>query len=521
MKNIWSVFLTSLFISISICATAQPALETDYSYVMEIPEVITMESSPAHLYVLSDTEGMAVFRAYADSLQWLYTSTGMEQRGNTVTADIRFAYLFGNSRRLTVLEPTSVLGVYSSTLLPANPRDAERIEQNLYVALGNKGLGQISLRTPASVDSTMDLVERSRLSSEKIIDLEQSGNQLFALSTSQTLFRFQYSDGNLSLSKELNLAENLNGIYLVNNTLYGSGQEGTIYEVDNFGGLSSLGNIGETVAQIEAWKDWLIIKGKSNRLWTSYQNRRPELWKKDRNAGNYITATSGDLWICEYNKVSRVISSDPRSQSATASIEPTAEQGFNGTLRLDSIGNQIIPHTKPLLVNIPINENIPANAVQFSYQSPDIKNAEIRGQSFYWAPTSNDVGNHRVKLIATTSTGKTDSTSFTIEVKSFNAPPRFAPIRPISIPVGDKFTLPIQATDPDGMDKELVRFLGVNLPEGASIDEKTGRFTWTPTARQTGQNQFRIIATDQYGAANSVDVTINVVENVRRGNSGR
>ncbi len=122
MKNTWTVLLITLLLGISMNATAQPTLQKDYSFVMEIPSVITMDSSPAHLYVLSDTEGMAVFRTQPDTLQWLYSSTGMEQRGNTVTADIRFAYLFGNSRRLTVLEPTSVLGVYSSTILPSNPR---------------------------------------------------------------------------------------------------------------------------------------------------------------------------------------------------------------------------------------------------------------------------------------------------------------------------------------------------------------------------------------------------------------
>ncbi|MDZ7682338.1 MAG: hypothetical protein U5J63_11665 [Fodinibius sp.] len=101
MKNNFSALVIALLFSITVSVQAQPTLEKDYSYVMEIPSVITMESSLAHLYVLSDSEGMAVFRTYPDSLQWLYSSTGMEQRGNTVTADIRFAYLFGNSRRLT------------------------------------------------------------------------------------------------------------------------------------------------------------------------------------------------------------------------------------------------------------------------------------------------------------------------------------------------------------------------------------------------------------------------------------
>lgn len=515
MKNNPLVFLVVLLLTFTSTTLAQPTLQKDYSYVMEIPSVITMESSQAHLYALSDTEGMAVFRTQHDSLQWLYSSTGMEQRGNTVTADIRFAYLFGNSRRLTVLEPTSVLGVYSSTLLPSNPLDAKRIDQNLYVALGNKGLGKISLRTPASVDSTMEFVERSKLSRENIIDIEISGNQLFALSATQTLFRFEYKDGQLSLSKEIEIdGGEINSIYLINDTLLGSDKGGGIYEVDRIGYLIPLGNIDEEVTKIEAWKNWLIIKGISNRLWTSYQNRSPELWKKDGKAKNYFTVTNNDLWLCEYDKISRIVTSAEKNTESP--IESSGKQPYTGSISLTKIPNQTTPHSKAVLLPIQFAQDVPAEAVQISYQS-DIKNAEVRGRSFYWNPTADNIGNHRVKIIASTNSGQTDSTSFSIEVKSFNAPPRFAPIRPISIPMDDEFSLTIKATDPDGMNKNLVRFLGVNLPEGATIDEKTGTFTWTPSARQAGENKFRVIATDQYGAANSANITITVVENARQG----
>uniref|UniRef100_UPI00159EFEAD Ig domain-containing protein n=1 Tax=Rhodohalobacter halophilus TaxID=1812810 RepID=UPI00159EFEAD len=52
----------------------------------------------------------------------------------------------------------------------------------------------------------------------------------------------------------------------------------------------------------------------------------------------------------------------------------------------------------------------------------------------------------------------------------------------------------------------------VDLPDGARIDEKTGRFTWTPNVRQVGSHRFQVIATDQYGAAASQDFEIRVVE---------
>ncbi len=513
MKNKLLTFFVGLLFCIATNVQAQPTLQKDFSYVLEIPSTLTIGSSAAHVYVLSDTEGMAVFRTQQDTLQWLYSSTGMEQRGNMMTADIRFAYLWGDSRRLTVLEPTSVLGVYSSTLLPANPQDAKRIDNNLYVALGNKGLGKLSLRTPAAVDSTMDYVERSRLSRENIVDIEASNDQLFALASSQKLYHFDYEDGQLALAKELELSGNISKIFLIDNTVYGSDPNGNIYEIDSSGNTSKLGSINEPIVKMESWKNWLIIQGNSNRVWTSYQNRSPDLWKEDKDAGNYFTVTNDDLWVSEYNKLSRIITSVPGGSDDDVSTE--LSEVYSGEFSLKDISNQVVPHTKPLLFPIQFEQDVPANAVQISYQSDDITHAEIRGQSFYWQPTADDVGNHRVKIIASTNSGKTDSTSVNVEVTSFNSPPRFAPIRSISIPINEKFSLPIKATDPDGSDSELIRYLGVDLPEGASIDEKTGKFTWSPTPRQIGENEFRVIATDQYGAAKSIDITINVVENPR------
>lgn len=514
MKNRLLTICIALFLSISISAGAQPTLQKDFSYVLEVPSTITVGSSPAHVYVLSDSEGMAVFRTQQDTLQWLYSSTGMEQRGDKLTADIRFAYLFGDSRRLTVLEPTSVLGVYSSTILPANPRDAKRMDNNLYVALGNKGLGKISLQTPAAVDSTMDYIERSLLSRENIIDIEASSDQLFALSANQKLFRFNYDNEELNFDEEIDISKALQKIFLIDNIIYGSDDAGNIYELNSSGDLSQLGSIDEPVTKIEAWKNWVIIQGSSNRVWTSYQNRSPELWKDDAEAGNYFTATGDDLWLSENGNLSRIITSSSNSKPEEAGSSEITEN-YSGDISLKEISQKTVPHTKSLLFPIEFEDDIPANAVQISYRSDDIQHAQMRGQSFYWQPTADDVGNHRVKILASTNSGSTDSTTVNIEVTSFNAPPRFAPIRSISIPVGEEFTLPIKATDPDGNNQELVRYLGVDLPEGASINEKTGAFTWTPTARQTGKNQFRVIATDQYGAAKRTDITINVVENPR------
>ena len=493
--------------------TAQPQLQKDYSFVMEIPSVIAMESSPAHLYVLSGTEGMIVFRTQPeDTLQWLYSSTGMEQRGNAMTADIRFAYLYGLNRRITVLEPTSVLGVYSSTLLPQKPLDAERIGMHLYIALGAGGLGQISLSTPASVDSALTAIGNETISDNSITDLESSPSQLFALSPAGKLYVFTKTREDIEFSKVFNLSREIDRIFIAGEMLYGSDRDGSIYEIDRNGRLSELGTVGEPVEKIESWNQRLIIRGSSGRLWTSYQNRSPVLWKKDSNAGNFFTVSKNTLWLCEYNQVSRVVTST--QTPVTADTEQPGSQPGDRTLRLKPIDDITIPFSRPLLLPIKLEEGFPPDEVTLTYQS-NIEDARIRGNGFYWQPGANDTGTHRFKIIAASSDGQTDSTSFNIDVRTFNAPPRFTPIRPITIPVGDPFSVPIKARDPDGMDPELVRYLGVDLPEGASINEHTGVFRWEPTIRQTGENKFKVIATDQYGAAASADIVIRVIDTKR------
>ena len=106
---IFSLTLTFLIICYQNILAQSTKQDFRYKPTMDINNVLDMASSPSHLYVLSEQDGLAVFRVSNDNTQWLYTNVGMQRRGNKIVTDIRFAYLFGYGRRLTVLEPTSAL----------------------------------------------------------------------------------------------------------------------------------------------------------------------------------------------------------------------------------------------------------------------------------------------------------------------------------------------------------------------------------------------------------------------------
>ncbi|HBX66890.1 MAG TPA: hypothetical protein DEG32_12335, partial [Balneolaceae bacterium] len=498
MKFISTLIISALFLfTAGVSAFAQQSLAQDYSQLMEIPNISALEGSPTHLYVLSETEGMAVFRAYPDTLQWLYTSSGMQRRGNKIMADIRFAYLFGESRRLTVLEPTSVLGVYSSTILPAQPRAAARLNNSLFIALGKEGLGMVSLTSPESVDTNPKMVLSEALGGASVIDARSSNinNQLFVLTDAPSLLVVNQVDSTLEVSENISLRRSLKNIFIDQEQLWGSTQNGEIFEIRSAGIGNRIGVTNEPVAHVSSWNNRIFVRTESGKVWATDQTGLLELWKNDGNAGNFIANNTGQLWISENDNISKV---ELRSEVSSA---PTSA---SGSFLLKAIPNKIVTYPNPLILPLELEGNYPAGQVEFSYRS-NANNAKIRKQGFFWQPTVNQMGNYWFKIVATNSEGQSDSTRFVVDVRSFNAPPRFSPIRTTSIDMNEEYVLQFNASDPENPQNPIIRYIGVDMPDGASINEKTGEFKWTPTERQVGETTFKVIATDRLGAASSID----------------
>lgn len=499
--SIITLLLTVITLSFFSSSKAQPL--RDLSRQLEIPAVTSLTGSETHLYVLSETEGLIVFRARPDSLQWLYTSSGMQDRGHTLQSDIRFAYLYGDSRRLTIIEPTSVLGVYSSTVLPARPTSVERIGFQLFVTMDDGRLGIIGLETPERVDEELVLVDTD---SEYIIDIASNGsNRIFAVTANNRLQTYEISDSSVSLISENDLSIRTEKLFWVNNELFGSGRNGALFTIASNGTSSLIGNLDSEASNILRWNSSLIIRTIEQALWIyEYDTSNLWNWKEGNSAGNFLTYSEGTIWISQFTILAPLATSNNG-----IGTQPMSSSGQS--FRLRPISNQTLPFPRPFIIPIEVENGSDSRDVTFSY-SASFNNARIRGNTFFWQPTASQSGRHEVTITATSADGSSDSRSFTLDLRPFNAPPQFSPARPITLPGNELFEFQITAFDPDGIDQNLIRYLGVDLPDGAELNERTGLFRWTPTPRQTGEHRFRVIATDQFGAASSQDFEFRVIE---------
>lgn len=468
---------------------------------IDIPNIIDINSSETHLYALSESEGLVVFRTYSDSLQWLYSSTGMQERGHTLDSDIRFAYLYGDSRRLTVIEPTSVLGVYSSTILPSQPLTVERIGFKLFVALNNGTLGSLNLDTPESVDTDWSLINGETSTVSMVSD---NRNTLYILRSGNELAIYEVDEDEVDLLSVTSIDRNVHKIFLTDGELLGADNSGNIFYINSNGRTQSLSQVSGRVDRILNWNDTFVVRTANREIWVENSSGDFERWKTGERSGNYITSSDSQLWISENSAIAPVVEQSVRNDQTSST---PATEAFT----LKEIDNIVLPFPRPLILPIEFEGNVDLSQITFSYSAP-FDNARIRGNTFFWQPTATQTGRHSVTITATEADGNAQSRTFMIDLRSFNAPPQFSPSRPISIVVGEEFDFQISAVDPDGIDQQLIRYLGVDLPNGAQIEEQTGLFRWTPNIRQVGEHRFQIIATDQYGAAASQNYVMNVIE---------
>jgi hypothetical protein len=526
-------------------------LVEDRATTLEIPEIVDMVSSTFHLYVMSERDGLVVFRKKESGLDWLYSATGMQKRGSTLFADDRFGYIKGERNQLTVLEPTSVLGVYSSTRFNEPFTSVARTHQTLWIAFPSLGLGTLSLESPESVDSTPENPFRDATEGCQVQDVTSNGHaHLFALmscskqDSTTTLVHIvdpPSADKEPIIENRFTVEGSFQDLHWVETMgLFASGPDGLV-SVSDEGSPFFWVQLDGQLSDVHAVGNRLVVRTKTGLLWAGSLEEGFQQVRSDVGGGNYIAefnSQSNDglvsrqsndglvnpgLFLAQYDRLqAATLEVEQKEQVITSegrqALDPKDQQGdqeairdpSSGTFSLHPIPSVTVPLPQSVILPISFTTSVSTQAVQLTLLS-NVEAAQIRGRSFLWTPSSNDVGEHTFTVLATTTDGRVQTQEFGVNVRPFNAPPRFAPTRAMTVPAEEFFTTQFFALDPDGLDAELLDYRAQNLPQGATLDRETGVFEWTPSSEQMGLVRFQIVAKDQYGTASVQDVELNVV----------
>jgi hypothetical protein len=133
-----------------------------------------------------------------------------------------------------------------------------------------------------------------------------------------------------------------------------------------------------------------------------------------------------------------------------------------------------------------------------TFSSPNLPaGATLNSNSgvFQWTPGYGQAGNYLTTFIATDngSPALADTEQTLITVGDVNRPPDLTDQPDTTIAENQYLTFTLEAEDPDG---DSIVFSSPHLPEGATLDEVTGIFEWTPNYGQSGNHIAVFIATD-------------------------
>lgn len=120
-----------------------------------------------------------------------------------------------------------------------------------------------------------------------------------------------------------------------------------------------------------------------------------------------------------------------------------------------------------------------------------------------WTPTEEQgrAQGYVATVRVTDAFGLSDAQSFTITVNETNTPPTIGNIPNQTATEGELLTFTVTADDTDVPPQTPFKFrLAGTPPAGATINESTGVFTWTPTAQQVGVHDIIIEVEDSGGA---------------------
>lgn len=168
------------------------------------------------------------------------------------------------------------------------------------------------------------------------------------------------------------------------------------------------------------------------------------------------------------------------------------DPGGNSAPELDKIGNRKAPvgHTLRITANA---SDADGDALSYSVFGALPEGAKFSKEThtFEWTPAATDNGALVILTFAVSDGSEEDRETIQILVTASaeSTPPELQPIGDVFVEINQPLELRLQATDEDG---DTLEFSTNNpLPDGATLDSKSGIVRWTPSETQQGSS-FRV-----------------------------
>lgn len=182
-------------------------------------------------------------------------------------------------------------------------------------------------------------------------------------------------------------------------------------------------------------------------------------------------------------------------------------KGDMPTVTLANIGDKTVDEGQTL--SFTTTANIDGNiSIIYNIEGlPDGANFDEATGQFSWQTDYYSEGTYEVTFTATANSS-TDSETISITVNHVDIDPYIEAIVNKILDENTNLNFTVNVINPDNIDTTL-NITG--LPNGASFDETTGRFSWTPTYFQAGNYQVAFELTYSSGS-DSETITIEVIE---------
>jgi hypothetical protein len=180
---------------------------------------------------------------------------------------------------------------------------------------------------------------------------------------------------------------------------------------------------------------------------------------------------------------------------------------------LSPVNQQSVAENAALTVSIQGTDPDKEDEGKLQYSGEDLPQGSTldpASGTLTWTPGFTQAGSYQVKIKVTDSGGLSAELNVPVEVTDVNRPPQLQSVPAQTVDEGAALSFNLSATDED-TDNQLVYSIS-NLPDGASLDENSGQFSWTPGFDQAGNNNLQAKVSD--GTAEStttISVTVNDV----------